>query len=48
MAQAKHDAPPWISIHAPRKGSDFSGLRLLIGAEISIHAPRKGSDLLNP
>ena len=34
-----------ISIHAPRKGSDLSGFKVLEqSAKISIHAPRKGSD----
>ena len=34
-----------ISIHAPRKGSDFAdGVIYDSFSEISIHAPRKGSD----
>ena len=37
--------PQSISIHAPREGSDNSGLRLLTAdSRISIHAPREGSD----
>ena len=35
----------FISIHAPRKGSDLNSFSLLITSLISIHAPRKGSDL---
>ena len=38
----------YISIHAPREGSDYRGtlhFRLLL---ISIHAPREGSDLSYP
>ena len=34
----------WISIHAPREGSDSQRLRLFERAGISIHAPREGSD----
>ena len=34
-----------ISIHAPRVGSDPSGLRMVMMRTISIHAPRVGSDL---
>ena len=35
-----------ISIHAPRAGSDYTGLRRAYHvADISIHAPRAGSDL---
>ena len=33
-----------ISIHAPRKGSDWAVNTDLWDAWISIHAPRKGSD----
>ena len=33
-----------ISIHAPRAGSDFVGLKAAQAIEISIHAPRAGSD----
>ena len=33
-----------ISIHAPRKGSDYRPETAFQPAEISIHAPRKGSD----
>ena len=33
-----------ISIHAPRRGSDFVPYRLLWRHWISIHAPRRGSD----
>ena len=36
-----------ISIHAPRKGSDISGIySACSGTKISIHAPRKGSDVM--
>ena len=35
----------WISIHAPREGSDlFVMLFILHILDISIHAPREGSD----
>ncbi len=34
----------WISIHAPRTGSDRERLPVLVQAKISIHAPRTGSD----
>src|SRR5699024_10428897 len=34
----------WISIHAPREGSDQENQDRERQAEISIHAPREGSD----
>ena len=34
----------WISIHAPREGSDPMADAIRLTAEISIHAPREGSD----
>ena len=34
----------YISIHAPRKGSDSIFLKVYVLPFISIHAPRKGSD----
>ena len=38
----------WISIHAPREGSDGRvPFRFPHPLEISIHAPREGSDFLN-
>ncbi|MDY4754099.1 MAG: hypothetical protein SO355_01975, partial [Candidatus Faecousia sp.] len=36
--------PAFISIHAPRGGSDGEATRKLIQENISIHAPRGGSD----
>ena len=36
-----------ISIHAPRKGSDFGFTPNTELVQISIHAPRKGSDGYN-
>ena len=39
----------YISIHAPREGSDVRHVaRLLRSSTISIHAPREGSDGRNP
>ena len=38
----------YISIHAPRVGSDHPGLRHPEHHPISIHAPRVGSDLPQP
>ena len=35
---------PWISIHAPRVGSDLIKLEVAFANFISIHAPRVGSD----
>ena len=36
----------WISIHAPREGSDaYHDARTPLTDTISIHAPREGSDL---
>ena len=35
---------PYISIHAPRVGSDSGLIRILRDQAISIHAPRVGSD----
>ena len=35
---------PYISIHAPREGSDFGVFIALYHHLISIHAPREGSD----
>ena len=35
----------WISIHAPRGGSDIQFVAKGQGKGISIHAPRGGSDL---
>ena len=39
-------SPPvqWISIHAPREGSDRLGHCCVCACLISIHAPREGSD----
>ena len=37
-------ACPWISIHAPREGSDHQNHSLCGVQFISIHAPREGSD----
>ena len=34
----------WISIHAPRVGSDLKVFRAVLLHAISIHAPRVGSD----
>ena len=34
----------YISIHAPRKGSDVPSKYTATTPQISIHAPRKGSD----
>ena len=34
----------WISIHAPRVGSDLGQMRGAVSVTISIHAPRVGSD----
>ena len=34
----------WISIHAPREGSDIAFTLLKDFFPISIHAPREGSD----
>ena len=34
----------WISIHAPREGSDFARRLEKLALRISIHAPREGSD----
>ena len=37
--------PVFISIHAPRVGSDFTSLVIIfVSSRISIHAPRVGSD----
>ena len=38
-------ALPWISIHAPRGGSDGNERLLQLRRKISIHAPRGGSDV---
>ena len=39
------DYADWISIHAPREGSDVAGIEVRYLADgISIHAPREGSD----
>ncbi len=35
----------WISIHAPRGGSDHYGMDRATAYNISIHAPRGGSDV---
>ena len=35
----------YISIHAPREGSDMDKLMFVFIAVISIHAPREGSDV---
>ena len=38
-------AEGWISIHAPREGSDYLHyIPILCDGAISIHAPREGSD----
>ena len=34
----------WISIHAPREGSDPAEAGVCLCTPISIHAPREGSD----
>ncbi len=34
----------YISIHAPRTGSDFNHVPVILPLGISIHAPRTGSD----
>ena len=34
----------WISIHAPRRGSDVTQMNPASASRISIHAPRRGSD----
>ena len=39
-------AANYISIHAPRVGSDFTGIAVRVRMVISIHAPRVGSDLM--
>ena len=38
----------YISIHAPREGSDRPGLVKVEVCDISIHAPREGSDPVSP
>ena len=37
-------SPFFISIHAPREGSDLGGISMTACTCISIHAPREGSD----
>ena len=45
MRISEIDALRWISIHAPRVGSDFQTIPGKKALEmISIHAPRVGSD----
>ena len=39
-----HQIRCWISIHAPREGSDVGLVQILGFRQISIHAPREGSD----
>ena len=38
----------YVSIHAPRMGSDFASLAYHLGLSVSIHAPRMGSDGQTP
>ena len=40
--------PWWISIHAPREGSDVFSAVVSHDNAISIHAPREGSDMSRP
>ena len=42
------DTVPYISIHAPREGSDVKRAEAAAQRAISIHAPREGSDLAVP
>ena len=46
-APAIEASKTYISIHAPRAGSDIISIDNIGDRRISIHAPRAGSDLMN-